>query len=429
MTKQGEMFAMSPEATRIIELRAENFKRLEAVEIHPRGNVVDISGRNRQGKSSVLDAISLALGGKEWAGKKPIRDGADKGKIVVTLDNGMTVTRTITESGGSLTITSTDGAKYPSPQAMLDKLVGDLSFDPMMFCMQDTKTQAATLKSITGVDTAALDAERARVFAERTETNRDLKRVETVANSLKFHQDAPEAEQSVSELMENLKAALKSTADAGMAVKSYEAAKNAHQLAKDEVERLRAALTSAESTEARAGDAVKVAFAAAKELKEKMIPIEPLQQQVDSIEETNAKVRSNRERSQKLTEVSTLEATAAKQTKRLAEIDAEKAKMLAEAKFPIEGLSVDDSGVLYNGIPFDQASSYEQIRVSTAISLAMSPRMPIALIRNGSLIDEDGLAIIAEVAKERDAQVWIEHVDKGGAIGIVIEDGKVAKVN
>jgi hypothetical protein len=49
---------------KIIELHVENFKRLKAVTIRPgENNVVEISGRNAQGKSSAIDAIWAALQG------------------------------------------------------------------------------------------------------------------------------------------------------------------------------------------------------------------------------------------------------------------------------------------------------------------------------------------------------------------------------
>ena len=48
---------------RIVRLTASNVKRLKAVDITPDGTLQIITGRNAQGKTSVLDAIWLALGG------------------------------------------------------------------------------------------------------------------------------------------------------------------------------------------------------------------------------------------------------------------------------------------------------------------------------------------------------------------------------
>jgi len=42
---------------KIISLVAENVKKLVAVEIKPDGNLVEITGKNGQGKTSVLDSI------------------------------------------------------------------------------------------------------------------------------------------------------------------------------------------------------------------------------------------------------------------------------------------------------------------------------------------------------------------------------------
>lgn len=56
---------------KIVHLVAENVKKLRAVEISPKGELVTISGKNGQGKTSVLDAIWWAL-----AGTSQIEDGA-----------------------------------------------------------------------------------------------------------------------------------------------------------------------------------------------------------------------------------------------------------------------------------------------------------------------------------------------------------------
>ncbi|MDE2470486.1 MAG: AAA family ATPase, partial [Bradyrhizobium sp.] len=63
---------------KIIRLESENIKGLRAVEVEPDGNVVIIGGKNGAGKSSVLDSMWYALGGKDALPSKPIRNGEKK---------------------------------------------------------------------------------------------------------------------------------------------------------------------------------------------------------------------------------------------------------------------------------------------------------------------------------------------------------------
>ena len=167
----------------IVNLRAENFKRLVAVEITPRGNVVQITGKNGAGKSSVLDSIQAALAGKDAMPAVPVHTGSKK--AVITIDLGeYKVTRTMTpDGGGTLTVASKDGAKYPSPQAMLDKITGKLCFDPVAFARQRPEDQAQTLRKLVGLDFAELEKARAAAYTERTVVNRDVKALEAQVNS------------------------------------------------------------------------------------------------------------------------------------------------------------------------------------------------------------------------------------------------------
>ena len=161
---------------RIVRLQAENVKRLRAVEIAPDGNVVVIAGRNAQGKSSVLDAIWMALAGGSGAKEtsRPISDGEERASVVLDMGD-IVVTRRWTSSGTTLEVTSPDGARYPSPQSLLDGLLGRLSFDPLAFAQQDPKGQLATLLSVVDLpfDPAELDTERDVAFAQLLEGYRE----------------------------------------------------------------------------------------------------------------------------------------------------------------------------------------------------------------------------------------------------------------
>jgi len=85
---------------------------------------------------------------------------------------------------------------------------------------------------------------------------------------------------------------------------------------------------------------------------------------------------------------------------------------------------LDDPGVTLDGVPFEQASSAEQLRCSVAMGLALNPKLRVLLIRDGSLLDEDSLRMVAEMADAQGAQVWLERVGDGVA-GVLIEDGEV----
>lgn len=139
---------------KIIELRAENVKGLVAIDITPNGDLVEIAGKNGAGKSSVLDAIWLALGGKE-AGKDitaALRNGQDKGFVELTLDDGLIVHRGWSRNAEDVVTTSLkvvrdkDGIKSSvgSPQTTLDALRA-ITLDPEGFLRLAPRQQREAL--------------------------------------------------------------------------------------------------------------------------------------------------------------------------------------------------------------------------------------------------------------------------------------------
>ena len=125
---------------KIVNLKAENFKKIKAVDITPEDNTVIISGKNGQGKTSLLDSIFTALTGKSRDLKKPIREGEDKATIEVDMGD-YKVIRTFTEKNNNLKVVNKDGSVWPKPQTMLDDIIGRLSFDPLDFTRKKEKEQ------------------------------------------------------------------------------------------------------------------------------------------------------------------------------------------------------------------------------------------------------------------------------------------------
>jgi hypothetical protein len=403
---------------KIVRLEAENLKRLRAVEIEPDGNVVVISGRNGQGKTSVLDAIWFALGGgpamRDTA--RPIRDGAEHASVALDLGD-IRVTRTWSGEKTSLKVESADGARYNSPQQMLDGLVGRLSFDPLAFAQQDEKSQLATLLSLVELpfDPKLLDGQRRALYEDRTIIGREVKTLEGhLAGISEVDAEVPDEPVNAADLMSQAQQAQR-------LVNERADAERRRTNAQARVAELRTLFAEAKAELDAAGDAIDVLPAP--------VDVEEITSRLAQIDAINQQVRAKQERAKVESTLDVKRDEYDAHTEKLQLLDQEKADAVASAKMPIDELGFTDDGVTYRGVPFKQASAAEQLRVSVAMALALNPTLRVIRITDGSLLDSDNLALIEEMARDRDAQVWIERVDETGQIGVLIEDGTVAAVN
>lgn len=153
--------------------------------------------------------------------------------------------------------------------------------------------------------------------------------------------------------------------------------------------------------------------------------IESLDKELANVEETNATIRTNNQNRARVAQIVAKRDEYKALTAQIEQLDKRKTEALAKAEFPVPGLGFDETGVTFNAVPFSQASSAEQIRVSLAIAIALNPGLKVIRILDGSLLDEDGMRLVDEAAKANDYQVWIERVGDSGSVGIVIEDGQV----
>lgn len=410
---------------KIIELKSSNIKRLKAVElqIDENQNLIMITGRNGQGKSSVLDSIWYALGGKRAAQDKPIRDGQEKGEVELTMksDKGTyVVKRTFTEKGSYLSVTNADGAKYGNPQEFLDFIVGNLSFDPLEFSRMDSKKQVAELTKIVGINLDELEAEKKKLTEDRLIIGREKKALGLVSHEdIEFaRQYEGQAEVSVSELSAKLESQNLIRTEYTHHCTKIEMEKNHIKECEAKIEDLK---KSVEDSKKRIID-----FSKVEDTKE---DLDKLRASISEADDTNKNIRRAKEIMANSIKVSEKELEYAALSNKITDIENTKFKMLSEAKMPIEGLSWEEDKVLYNNIPYDQISSAEQLKVSMAIAMAANPKLRMIQIRDGSLLDKDNLKVIGEMTKGQDFQAFVEKVDETGKVGIVIEDGEIKKIN
>jgi len=410
----------------VIELRAENIKRLKAITIRPDGAMVIIGGRNAQGKTSTLDALEMALAGGRAIPTEPVRRGERKGRIVVDLGE-IVVERTFNAKGSALTVTSKDGTPVASPQKLLDTLCSKVAFDPLAFARMEPKQQDAILKGALGLDFSDIEAARAQLYTERADKNRDVKRLEALHGSTVAHHGMPAEELSVSDLMSTLELRQEMADEATHKRAALCKVHNFVDDSRKEIERLKSLLALAEDELVGhvATSAALTDLAAIAESLSAQNPIAEVRDQLRTAEDVNRKVRENAKRAEVLTQINGASKSAAALSEAIISLDAEKAERLASAKFPIPGLGFDETGPTLNGLPLDQASGAERLRVSVAIGAALNPRCKVMLVRDGSLLDDESMRLLAELAIETDSQLWVERVMDGDPSAIIIEDGEV----
>ncbi|WP_415395167.1 hypothetical protein ACMTN4_07300 [Rhodococcus globerulus] len=407
---------------RVVKLSAENYKRLSAVEITPDVDAatVTIAGRNAQGKSSVLDAIWAALSNtaaaKGTTTTRPIRDGEKTARVTVDLGD-IIVTRKWEGDKNTLTVESVDGARFPSPQKMLDDLIGRLSFDPLAFASLPAKQQQAELLNLVELpfNPAELAAKRKGLFDQRADIGRDGKQLKGQLDGYPLPAvDLPEAELSVSQLVSELRAAQEQEQ---ARVDAERVAERASHVIAEAEETLKVARHDLEVAQER--------LTGLPEMRDLAAILSVIETQIDNAETINAAVRTEADRKRIELQANAKRDEYKSLTAKIEQLDKSKTDGLAAATFPVDGLGFDDDGVTYNGVPFAQASSAERLRVSVAMAMELNPKIRVIRIADGSLLDSENLAVIEAMASEQGFQVWIEVVDETGAIGVVIEDGAV----
>jgi DNA repair ATPase RecN len=435
---------------RISAIRIRDFKRIKEISIEPEADrsLLLLGGANGQGKSSTLDALSAAFGGKKAQPTDPVRHGAESAQIVVELDGGdISITRDIAPDGSSqLEVRDRMGARK-SPQTVLDKLISGRFLDPMQFMALPAKEQRAQLmRMIPDAERiAGLDEKREKAFDRRTEVGRDLTKAEgelarlpdvevgtpiDIAALLAESKQLAEQQRQLAELKSARESCERVTSQIKQNLGSV----------KTEIARLRARLneldaesaqleadaTDAEAREAEATSKVDAAIGDWDATAEHRAQIETdLTRAAEHNKAISVAEAQARRRTDVVAEVDKLRTEKETLTKLLATIDERKASILAAAQLPVPGLGVTDDGIELAGVPFTQASGAEKMRVALALAIAASPNLDDIWVRDAALLDEESLAAVEEQAKAAGKRCWLERVGDRDPGVIVIRDGKV----
>jgi len=410
-------------------MKVRNFMRVKLVELDLRGkHSLRIAGRNSQGKSSTLKAYWAACGGRDFPDDRIVRDGEDEAFVELKIGDGdetkLIVTRTWKANGTDrLVVSSPDGARFPSPQSKLSALHSTICYDPRAFNEMPEEKKAQIVRQLAGLDFADLDVQRKELYDARTEINREVTRLSGLLASTP-EVEAPDEEVGIAALIEEQGRRIKASSAREQAGRDLDRAVKSAEDAAQRVSVLREQLLAAEESHQRCLVTQANLLTAYQAMPE--VDLAEVSAQIEAAGQVNAAVAKKRQRAGIASDLETARCQSAKLTAGIDGLDRARAEMIAGASFPVPGLGFDAAGFLtFNGIPYSQSGDGEQTRVSTAIGFALNPEIKNVLIRQASLLDDDNLAIVVEMAAQVGGFALLEMVGGAEDGDVVIEDGFV----
>lgn len=409
---------------KINRLEAENIKRVKAVMIEPTADgLTVIGGNNRQGKSSVLDAITWALGGNKYRPSEAKRQGsAIPPNIKLTLSNGFVVER----KGKNSSLKVTDPAGKKSGQQVLDEFVEQLALDLPKFMEASDKEKAEILLQILGIgnELAALDKQETELCNERLAIGRIADQKAKYAKEQPYYEDAPEELVSVSELIKQQQEIL--------------ARNGENQKKRDHLAQLQNRCGALEDAAAKLAEELAVkrqeldsvladvdtARKSVKDLQDEST--EELEKNIEDIEEINRRVRANLDKEKAEEEAKEYKDQYQALDQKIEAVRKSRTGLLKDADLPLEGLSVEEGKLAYKGQKWDNMAGSEQLIVATAIVRKLNPQCGFVLLDKLEQMDLNTLDEFSRWLEAEGLQAIATRVSTGEECSIIIEDGYVA---
>lgn len=408
-------------SVKINSLQLENVKRVKAVALEPSpAGLTIIGGGNNQGKTSVLDAIAWALGGNKFKPFQPARDGSVvPPKMVITLSNGLIVERK--GKDGTLKVTDPSGQK--AGQALLDAFVEKLALDLPKFMQASDAEKAQTLLNIIGVGPQldAIERQIKEVYADRTAIGRIADQKAKHAQEMEFYPGMPEDPVSAADLIQQQQDLLARNAQRQEWIRAYDNIMAQRERVDEQIEDLKTRLRDLEARKRELEEQTKAAQKPPAQLA--MESTEALERAIESVEDTNRKVRANLERERAEDEAQQYAVQYQQATDALEDLRAKKKALLDGASLPLPDLTVEDGVLLYKGQRWDGMSGSEQLIVATAIVRKLNPECGFVLMDKLEQMDLDTLKTFGAWLEAEGLQVIATRVSTGEECSVIISDG------
>jgi len=397
----------------VTQIKIKNILGIEDLTITP-GAVTKITGKNGSGKTSTLEAIKAALKGGHDA--TLLRNGAEKGEVVILFDDGGQITKTITADRSEVKVRQ-DGRLVKNAATALDELRDAVSVNPIEFLTADRKrrlqillesihfditdeqlSDAAGFQCRVGSDALAMvDTVRKGVFDERTGINRAIKEKANTIDQLS--QSVPQ--NVVGDVDAEL--AKMQTVDIQLNEAMNLEISKVNQSEAERIQKLRDEIEGIQKWATEQRDSIKSLFHTKiapvierrTQLQEQLKNKAAFEQQKKVIEDMEAGLESLNEELQQKNEA-------------LDRIDVLKASMLET--LPIPGMTIQDGDIFIEDVPFDRLNNSNQIKVCMQLAAQRAGDLKLICVDGLEALDQERFDRFVEAAKTTGCQFIVTRV-------------------
>lgn len=435
------------------KLELVNFQVIKEFNADFDGNVYFITGDNELGKSTVLKAIGALLTGNRDA---VLKNGESKGfaKMIVGDDGEeyeVELKFTKANPRGTLSIKSKTTGMKSDNVSMLQKIFGYTDFDAVEFSRwsetaEGRRKQIEVVKSLLPEEVrtriSEIDTTVAGLKTERTGVNRDLKTYKSISDAA--GQGLTTQELKTYAKPKDITELMKEQAENAQLIEKAKTVRSALEQRKKQLEEIPERLAAAKATYEKAIEEAKKAIERTEKLyKEAIAQIESEKadyearkanaekwlanyeennpekldtaEQLRKAEEHNKKAAKVADYLSKKKQADDKKAEAEKMDSEIAELSAEREKLISSAKLPISGLSFSDDGLVLNDVPFvaGKVSDSQIMEVAAKLIIASNPTVKVFRIARGESLGQKRLQAILDLAKKEGFQGFIESVVRG----------------
>ena len=401
-------------AMKINKLEIENVKRVKAVRLEPAADgLTIIGGNNRQGKTSVLDAIAWALGGDRFRPSQAQREGSVvPPNLHIVMNNGLVVER----KGKNSALKVIDPSGNKGGQQLLNEFVEQLALDLPQFMEAPGKEKARILLKIIGVEDRleALERQEKEQYNERLAIGRVADQKEKYAKEQPYYPEAPRELISPMELIRQQQEILAKNGE------NQRKRQKLHQIEQD-YQSVNAKIQELLQKQAQLESDLKIARMDAQGLIDQSTA--ELEDSIVNIEEINRKVRANLDKEKAEEDAKEYRRQYDLLTKALEETRKDKTDLLKTAPLPLPDLSIMDGELVYQGQKWDNMSGSDRLKVATAIVRKLNPKCGFVLLDKLEQMDLNTLREFGEWLEVEGLQAIATRVSTGDECSILISDG------